>query len=174
MLFRSPRLRVFFTSKTQMGIAPERRTMTEIFDQTKALQGIHSNAFAISNDIRDMEAAKKTSAPVDIVAPGFNDEAFKAQMSNAFLSHYENSLPRPEKDVPSTPEIFGAAFRLVTLSALRFQTARFGRCSPRRRAQRQSRTKRSLRASQRKGCFPYYNRSVEWVRNKNSQTSWRT
>lgn len=94
-----------------MAIVPERlRRM--IFDQAKSLNVIETNAFEISNSIRDLEAAKQTATPIEIVAPNFDEAAFKAQLNNAYLSHYENSLPKPEPDSPNTAEIFGAAFRL--------------------------------------------------------------
>ena len=100
--------------------------MTEIFDQGKSLANVQVDAFAISNDIRDMEASHATAVPINIEAPNFDDQAFKYQMNNAFLSHYENSLPKPEKDEPSTSEIFGAAFRSGNTigSALSNQTLR--------------------------------------------------
>jgi hypothetical protein len=100
--------------------------MTEIFDQAAALSDTKIHAFEIANDVRDMEAATNTAKPVEITAPAFDDHAFKAQMTNAFISHYENSLPKPEKDEPSTSEIFGAAFRTgnTVVSALSNQTMR--------------------------------------------------
>jgi hypothetical protein len=84
--------------------------MTEIFDQVSSLEDIKTHAFEIANTIAKTEASRSTPLPTTF-APNFDNEAFKAQMSNAVLSHYENSLPPQERDNPSTTEIFGAAFR---------------------------------------------------------------
>lgn len=100
--------------------------MTEIFDQAKALANVDTDAFEISNVVGKDAAAQATAQPVEVYAPRFNDEAFKAQMTNAYLSHYENSLPKPDADTPSTSDIFGAAFRSGNTigSALSNQTVR--------------------------------------------------
>lgn len=85
--------------------------MTEIFDQANALAVTKTHAFEISTAVAKDQAAQATALPADIYAPNFDEEAFKAQMSNAVLSHYENSLPPQEPESPSIAEIFGAAFR---------------------------------------------------------------
>lgn len=100
--------------------------MTEILDQAAALADTKIHAFEISNAIAKDRAERATTPPADIYAPRFDDEAFKAQMDNAMLSHYEHSLPPQEPDNPSTAEIFGAAFRSGNTigSALSNQTMR--------------------------------------------------
>lgn len=85
--------------------------MTEIFDQAKAIADVKTPAFEIANDIRDTTAAAATSAPITINAPSVDVEALKAQMDNAYASHVESILPKPEADEPSAWEIVGAAFR---------------------------------------------------------------
>jgi hypothetical protein len=108
-----------------MAIAPERRNdMTEIFDQVKSLADTKIDAFEISNENGKDAAARATAQPTEIIAPHFDDSAFNAQLDNAYRSHIEANLPKPEVIDPTMRETLKAAFQSGNMigSALSSQT----------------------------------------------------
>lgn len=81
------------------------------FDSAALVEKIDVKAFALSNDVRDQEAAKKVAEPVTITAPNFKADAFNAQLDNAYTSVVERNLPKPEVEDPEFRETLKAAFQ---------------------------------------------------------------
>jgi hypothetical protein len=97
------------------------------FDQVASLDNATDNgpsAFAIANEVAKTRAAEATSLPPDVFAPHFDNNAFNAQLDNAYRSHVTANLPKPEVENPTLNETLKAAFQSgnVIGSALTSQT----------------------------------------------------
>lgn len=83
----------------------------QTFDQASSLDNVDTNAFALSNELSKEAAAQSTAVPQEIYAPNFKADAFNAQLDNAYRSHIENNLPKPEVVQPELRDTLKAAFQ---------------------------------------------------------------
>jgi hypothetical protein len=81
------------------------------FDPVASLDNTDTNAFALSNALSKQAVAQSTLAPPEIFAPTFKADAFNAQLDNAYRSHIEAHLPKPEVDQPELRDTLKAAFQ---------------------------------------------------------------
>jgi len=84
------------------------------FDQVASLNNSLESApsaFAIANEIAKTHAAEATSLPPDVYAPHFDNNAFNAQLDNAYHSHVTANLPKPEVENPTLNDTLKAAFQ---------------------------------------------------------------
>ncbi|CCB66480.1 hypothetical protein [Hyphomicrobium sp. MC1] len=97
------------------------------FDQFGAIDADTNSgvdAFALSNALSKEAAAQTTGERVDIYAPTFKADAFNAQLDNAYRSHIEAKLPKPDVVDPTLHETLKAAFQSCNIigSALASQS----------------------------------------------------
>ncbi|MBA2125866.1 hypothetical protein DLM45_06470 [Hyphomicrobium methylovorum] len=85
--------------------------MIKIFDQAKSLANVDTNAFEIANVAGKNLAAQSTPTTPELYTPNFKADAFNAQLDNAYRSHIEANLPKPEVDQPELRETLKAAFQ---------------------------------------------------------------
>ncbi|MFT3732851.1 MAG: hypothetical protein QM780_15760 [Hyphomicrobium sp.] len=84
------------------------------FDQVGAINADVNkdvNAFALSNALTKQAAQMAPAQQQEIYAPHFDDNAFNAQLDNAYRSHVTANLPKPEVENPSLDATLKAAFQ---------------------------------------------------------------
>ncbi len=81
------------------------------FDQVGSIEKTDPNAFALSNAISKQAAEQTTGERPELYAPNFKADQFNAELTNAYNSHIQANLPKPEVDNPTMNETLKAAFQ---------------------------------------------------------------
>lgn len=81
------------------------------FDPVAALDKSDVDAFALSNALSKEAAAQTTGERPEIYAPNFKADQFNAELDNAYRTHIEAHLPKPEVEQPELRDTLKAAFQ---------------------------------------------------------------
>lgn len=82
--------------------------MVKTFDIVGSLNDVDTKAFEVSNVVAK---SQPTFPPPDVFAPHFDNDALKAQLDNAYNSHIQAYLPKPEVEDPTLDATLKAAFQ---------------------------------------------------------------
>lgn len=80
-------------------------------DQVFALDKTDFDAFALSNALSKETTPSLNGERPDIYAPSFKADAFNAQLDNAYRTHIQANLPKPEVEQPELSDTLKAAFQ---------------------------------------------------------------